>query len=251
MPNRKVAVITGTSSGIGLLTAIELAHNGYSVVATMRSLGRVSRLEEAAQKANVRDRLDLCQLDVTDFDSIPAAIEAIVKDHGHIDVLVNNAGLSMSGFAEDMSLDELRQQFDTNFFGVVALSKAVIPVMRQQKSGHIIQVASVAGRVGNPMLSAYCNSKFALEGWSESVRMELRALGIQVVVVEPGSFDTDIWTRNVTIVKAALDPNSPNKERSRRFAQFVKGRSKRHPTRAPLRNSFCVSQIIPSRVFAT
>jgi short-subunit dehydrogenase len=101
--------------------------------------------------------------------------------------------------------------------------------MRRQKSGHIIQVASVAGRVGNPMLSAYCNSKFALEGWSESVRMELRALGIQVVVVEPGSFDTDIWTRNVTIVKAALDPNSPNKERSRRFAQFVKGRSKRHP----------------------
>jgi NAD(P)-dependent dehydrogenase (short-subunit alcohol dehydrogenase family) len=116
MPDRKVAVITGTSSGIGLLTAIELAQNGYSVVATMRSLGRVSRREEATQKANVGDRLDVRQLDATDFDSIPAAIDAIVKDHGHIDVLVNNAGFSMSGFAEDGSLDELRQQFETNFF---------------------------------------------------------------------------------------------------------------------------------------
>lgn len=229
MPDHKVAVITGSSSGIGLLTAIEFAKNGYAVVATMRDLGRASRLEEAAQKANVRDRLDLRQLDVTDFASIPEAISAIVNDHGRIDVLINNAGFSMSGFAEDMSLDELRRQFDTNFFGVVALTKAVIPVTRRQKSGHIIQVASVAGRVGNPLLSAYCSSKFALEGWSESVRMELRSLGIHMVVVEPGSFDTDIWTRNVTIAKGALDPSSPNRERSKRFSEFVKSRSKRHP----------------------
>jgi NAD(P)-dependent dehydrogenase (short-subunit alcohol dehydrogenase family) len=229
MPDQRVAVITGSSSGIGLLTAIEFAQNGYTVVATMRDLGRSGRLEEAAQEANVRDRVDIRQLDVTDFNSIAASINAIVHDHGRIDVLVNNAGFSMSGFAEDMSLDELRRQFDTNFFGVVALSKAVIPIMRRQKSGHIIQVASVAGRVGNPMLSAYCSSKFAVEGWSESLRMELRALGIRVVVVEPGSFDTDIWTRNVTVAKGALDPNSPNKERSQRFAQFVKGRTKHHP----------------------
>jgi NAD(P)-dependent dehydrogenase (short-subunit alcohol dehydrogenase family) len=229
MSDQKVALITGTSSGIGLLTAIEFAQNGYSVVATMRDLKRAVRLEEAAQKANVRERLDVRQLDVTEFDSTPTAIDAIIKDHGRIDVLVNNAGFSMSGFAEDMSLDELRRQFDTNFFGVVALSKAVIPVMRRQKSGHIIQVASVAGRVGNPILSAYCSSKFAVEGWSESVRMELRALGIRVVVVEPGSFDTDIWTRNVTIAKGALDPNSPNRERARRFSEFVKNRKKKHP----------------------
>ena len=229
MPEQKIAVITGSSSGIGLLTAIEFAQNGFAVVATMRDIGRSSRLEEAAEKAGIRDKLDVRRLDVTEFESVQSSVDAIVKDHRRIDVLVNNAGFSMSGFAEDMSLDELRRQFETNFFGVVALSKAVIPVMRQQKSGHIIQVASVAGRVGNPLLSAYCSSKFALEGWSESVRMELRALGIRVVVVEPGSFDTDIWTRNVAIAKGALDPNSPNRERSKRFAEFVKGRSKHHP----------------------
>jgi NAD(P)-dependent dehydrogenase (short-subunit alcohol dehydrogenase family) len=188
-----------------------------------------SASKKLAKKAHVRERVDIRQLDVTAFESIPATTETIVEDHGRIDVLVNNAGSRVSGFAEGMSLDELRRQFDTNFFGVVAMSKAVISVMRQQKSGHIIQVASVSGRVCNPLLSAYRSSKFALEGWSESLRMELHSLGIRVVLVEPGSYDTDIWTRNVTIAKGALDPNSPNKERSQRFAQFVKGRSKRHP----------------------
>jgi NAD(P)-dependent dehydrogenase (short-subunit alcohol dehydrogenase family) len=229
MPDQKIAVITGSSSGIGLLTAIEFAQDGYSVVATMRDLGCACRLEEAASDAGVRDKLDLRRLDVRDFDSVRPTVDDIVKDHGRIDVLINNAGFSMSGFAEDMSLDELRQQFDTNFFGAVALSKAVIPVMRRQKSGHVIQVTSVAGRVGNPLLSAYCSSKFALEGWSESLRIELHSLGIRVALVEPGSFDTDIWTRNVTIAKGALDPNSPNRERSRRFSEFVKGRKKKHP----------------------
>jgi NAD(P)-dependent dehydrogenase (short-subunit alcohol dehydrogenase family) len=229
MPDQKVAVITGSSSGIGLLTAIEFAQHGYTVVATLRDLGRAMGLEEAAQRAGVPNKLDIRRLDVTEFDSISGVIDGIARDHGRIDVLVNNAGFSMSGFAEDMSLDELRRQFDTNFFGVVALSKAVIPVMRRQKTGCIIQVASIAGRVGNPLLSAYCSSKFAVEGWSESVRMELRTLGIRVVVVEPGSFDTDIWTRNVTIAKGALDPNSPNRERARRFSEFVKGRSKKYP----------------------
>jgi len=228
MPDQKVAVITGSSSGIGLLTTIEFARDGYFVVATMRDLGRSSRLEEAAQQAGVRNRLDLRQLDVTNFDSIPGVVDAIVRDHGRIDVLVNNAGFSMSGFAEDMSLDDLRHQFETNFFGAVAMSKAAIPVMRRQKSGHIIQVTSVAGRVGDPLLSAYCSSKFALEGWTESVRIETHSLGIRMALVEPGSFDTDIWTRNVTIAKGALDPNSPNRERGRRFVEFIKSRAKHH-----------------------
>src|SRR5215469_15333266 len=225
MPDQKVAVITGSSSGIGLLTAIEFAQNGYYVVATMRDLERRNRLDEAAAQGKVTERIDARRLEVTDFALASLVLENIARDYGRIDVLVNNAGFSMSGFAEDMSLEELRHQFDTNFFGAVALSKAVIPVMRGQKSGHIIQVASIAGRVGNPLLSAYCSSKFALEGWSESLRMELHSLGIRVVLVEPGSFDTDIWTRNVTVAKGALDPNSPNKERSQRFAKFVKSRT--------------------------
>jgi NAD(P)-dependent dehydrogenase (short-subunit alcohol dehydrogenase family) len=203
-----------------------LALNGHRVVATMRNLESRGRLEEAAQKAGVRDRLDLRRLDITEFDSLPGAVEAIVRDHARIDVLVNNAGFSVAGFAEDMALDELRHQLETNFFGNVAMTKAVLPVMRRQKSGHIITVTSVAGRLGQPMLSAYCASKYALEGWSESLRIETHSLGIRVVLVEPGSYDTDIWTRNVMIAKGALDPASPNKERSQRFAEFVKNSAK-------------------------
>jgi NAD(P)-dependent dehydrogenase (short-subunit alcohol dehydrogenase family) len=226
MSEHKVAVITGSSSGIGLLTAIEFAQNGYLVVATMRNLERGDRLEDAAQKAGVRDKLDPRRLDVTEFDSIAGTVDTIVRDHGRVDVLVNNAGFSMAGFGEDLSLEEIRQQFETNFFGNLAMSKAVLPVMRRQKSGHIIQIASVGGRLGQPLLGAYCSSKFALEGFSESLRIETHSLGIRVVLVEPGAFETDIWTRNVTIAKGGQDPNSPNKERSERFVEFIKQSAK-------------------------
>src|SRR5271165_6460513 len=226
MAEGKIAVVTGSSSGIGLLTAVELALNGYRVVATMRNLANSGRLEEAAKTAGVYDRLDLRRLDLTEFDSLPRAVEAIVRDHGRIDLLVNNAGFSMAGFAEDMTLAELRHQFETNFFGNVAMTKAVLPIMRTQNSGHIITVTSVGGLVGHPMLSAYCASKYALEGWSESLRIETHSLGIHVSLVEPGAYDTDIWERNVVIAKGALDPASPNKERSQLFAEFVKNSAK-------------------------
>ena len=227
MAEGKIAVVTGSSSGIGLLTAIELAQNGYRVVATMRNLANSGRLEEAAQKASVRDRIHLWRIDITEFDSLPEAVGAIVRDYRRIDVLVNNAGFSVAGFAEDMTLAELRQQLETNFFGNVAMTKAVLPVMRRQKSGHIITVTSIAGLLGQPMLSAYCASKHALEGWSESLRIETHSLGIRVSLVEPGAYDTDIWERNVVIAKGALDPASPNKERSQRFANFVKQSAKK------------------------
>ena len=226
MREQKIAVITGSSSGIGLLTAIELAQHGYFVVATMRDLGRRGRLEEAAQKASVRDRLDFRQLDVTNFDSVPGVIDSIVRDHRRIDVLVNNAGFSVAGFGEDLALSDYRHQFETNFFGAVAMSKAVLPIMRGQKSGHIIQIGSISGRVGTPLLSAYSSSKHALEGFTESFRIETHSLGVRVVLVEPGAFDTDIWTRNVTIPEGALNPNSPNKERSQRFSEWVKTSAK-------------------------
>jgi NAD(P)-dependent dehydrogenase (short-subunit alcohol dehydrogenase family) len=225
MAEGKVAVITGSSSGIGLLTTIELALNGYRVVATMRDLGRSGRLEEAALRAGVRDRLDLRRVDITEMDSLPQAIEGIVKDHGRIDVLVNNAGFSTAGFVEDTLVHELRFQMETNFFGNVAMTKAVLPTMRQQRSGHILQITSVGGRTAAPLLSSYSASKFALEGWSESLRIELHSLGIRVVLIEPGAYDTDIWDRNLIIGKQALDPNSPNKERSQRFAEFIKSRA--------------------------
>ena len=226
MAEGKVAVVTGSSSGIGLLTTVELALNGYRVIATMRNLARSSRLEEAAQKADVRERIELHRLDITEFDALPRAAEAVVRDHGRIDVLVNNAGFSVAGFAEDMTLDELRHQLETNFFGNVAMTKAVLSVMRAQHAGHIITVTSIAGLLGQPMLSAYCASKHALEGWSESLRIETHSLGIHVSLVEPGAYDTDIWERNVVIAKGSLDPASPNKERGQRFAEFIKNSAK-------------------------
>lgn len=226
MAEGKVAVVTGSSSGIGLLTAVELALHGYRVVATMRNPASSGRLEEAAQKAGVSERLDLRRLDITEFDSLPGRVDEIVHDHGRIDVLVNNAGFSTAGFAEDMTLDELRHQLETNFFGNVAMTKAVLPLLRKQRSGHIINVTSVAGRLGQPMLSAYSASKYALEGWSESLRLETHSLGIRVSLVEPGAYDTDIWERNVVIAKGSLDPTSPNKERGQRFAEFVKNNAK-------------------------
>lgn len=225
MAEQKIAVVTGSSSGIGLLTTLEFATNGYTVIATMRDLARSARLEEAAQKAGVRDRLDLRQLDVTQFDTLPRVVDEIVHDHGHINVLVNNAGMSVAGFIEDLSVEEIRNQFETNFFGAVGMSKAVLPTMRRQRSGHIIQVSSVGGLVAYPILGAYNASKWALEAMSEALRIETYSLGIRVALVEPGSYDTDIWTRGVIVAKGGLDDNSPNKERSRRFTEFVKSRA--------------------------
>jgi len=112
------------------------------------------------------------------------------------------------------------------------VNRAALPVMRKQRSGYILQITSISGRAGVPMVSSYVASKFALEGWSECLRMEVHSLGIRVVLIEPGSYDTDIWERNLVIGKDALDPNSPNKERSQRFAQFIKSRaSKRRDAR--------------------
>ena len=219
--NEKVAVITGSSSGFGLLTAVELASRRYRVVATMRDLARRTKLDEAAKAAGVGDRIDVRCLDIAKTDSVPAVIDGIVRDFGHIDVLVNNAGFAMAGFAEDVLMAELREQFETNFFGHVAVTKAALPTMRMQKSGHIIMVTSIGGRTASPTLSSYASSKFALEGWSESLRIELRSLGIRVVLIEPGAYETDIWTRNAKIGKRMFDGNSPNAERGRRFRDWV------------------------------
>jgi NAD(P)-dependent dehydrogenase (short-subunit alcohol dehydrogenase family) len=220
--SQKIALITGSSSGIGLLTAIELARGGYRVIATMRELSRRSRLDEAAERAGVARQLDIRRLDVTEFDSIPGLVEAVARDHGRIDVLVNNAGVAVAGFAEDLRLTEIRQQFETNFFAHVAMTKAVLPVMRRQRAGHIIMVSSISGRVGQPVLSSYSSSKFALEGWSEALRIETFSLGIRVVLVEPGAFGTDIWQRNAKVGEDALSDDSPNRQRGARFAEMAK-----------------------------
>ena len=220
MPD-KIALITGSSSGFGLLTSIEMAKAGFRVVATMRDLGRRERLDQAAAAAGVAERIDVRALDVTRFEGLESFVQALVRDHGRLDVLVNNAGFAVAGFAEDIQLEELRLQFETNFFGAVALTKAVLPTMRQQRSGHIIQMSSIVGLHGSVTVSSYSASKHALEGWSESLRMEVNALGIKVVLVEPGAFQTDIWTRGVVMGKQATKDSSPNFQRSLRVRERI------------------------------
>jgi NAD(P)-dependent dehydrogenase (short-subunit alcohol dehydrogenase family) len=226
---QKITLVTGASSGIGLLSTIELGKSGFNVVASMRDLGRRERLDQAAAAAGVAAQVDVRQLDVTNFNAIPAFVEAVVRDYGRLDVLVNNAGFAVAGFAEDMKLDEIRLQFETNFFGHIAMTQAVLPTMRRQHSGHIIMVSSIAGLHGSVSVSSYSASKFALEGWSESLRMEVNALGIKVVLVEPGSFQTDIWTRGVTLGQKAVDGTSPNRARAERMRDTIQKIRKRDP----------------------
>jgi NAD(P)-dependent dehydrogenase (short-subunit alcohol dehydrogenase family) len=225
----EVALITGASSGFGLLTSVELAKAGFRVLASMRDLARREKLDQAAATAGVSGKLDVRALDVTNFDTIPIFVDDVVRDYGRIDVLVNNAGFAVAGFAEDIRLDELRLQFETNFFGAVAMTKAVLPTMRQQRSGHIIQVSSIVGLQGAVTISSYSASKHALEGWSESLRMEVNSLGIKVVLIEPGSFATDIWTRGARMGEQATKPNSPNFQRSLKMRSTIEKIPKADP----------------------
>ncbi len=225
----KIALITGASSGFGLLTSIELAKAGFRVVATMRDLSRREGLNRAGAGAGVADRLDIREIDVTNFDALPAFVDAVVRDHGRLDVLTNNAGFVVAGFAEDIKLEELRRQFETNFFGAVAMTKAVLPTMRRQGSGHIIMVSSISGLSGSVTVSSYAASKHALEGWSESLRLEMNAIGVKVALVEPGAFQTDIWTRGAVMGEKATQPTSPNIQRSLRMRDRVRTLPKRDP----------------------
>jgi len=226
MPER-IALITGSSSGFGLLISIEMAKAGFRVVATMRDLARRGALDLAAAAAGAK--LEIRQLDVTSFDTIPGFVGQVLADFGRVDVLVNNAGFAVAGFAEDIQLEELRLQFETNFFGAVATTKAVLPTMRRQRSGHIIQMSSISGLHGAATVSSYSASKHALEGWSESLRFEVNSLGIKVVLVEPGAFQTDIWTRGAVMGKDAVKESSPNFQRSLRMRKTVEKIPKADP----------------------
>jgi len=222
----KVALLTGCSSGFGLLSSIAMAKVGFRVVATMRDLSRRQRLDQAASSTGAA--LDVRALDVTKFESLPALVDEIIRDYGTIDVLINNAGFAVGGFAEDIKLEELRRQFDTNFFGAVAMTKAVLPAMRRQHSGHIIMISSIAGLLGSFTVSSYSASKHALEGWSESLRLEVNSLGIKVVLVEPGAFQTGIWTSAVMGENATRE-TSPNIQRSLRMRDRIRTLPKRDP----------------------
>ncbi|OBZ14674.1 short-chain dehydrogenase [Bacillus sp. FJAT-27264] len=207
----KVVLITGSSSGFGLLTAITLAKKGFKVAATMRDLSRSSELEQQARQEGVLDRMYFIHMDVTDQGSIDMAVAKVIATFGRIDVLVNNAGYAVGGFVEEVTMDDWRGQIETNLFGLIAVTKAVLPLMRGQESGTIINVGSISGLSGFPGYAPYAASKFAVEGFSESLRHEMSPFGIKVVIVEPGSFRTAIWGKGLDSITTS--PDSPYKER--------------------------------------
>jgi NAD(P)-dependent dehydrogenase (short-subunit alcohol dehydrogenase family) len=203
---QKVALVTGSSSGIGFKTALMLARNGFHTYASMRNLEKSRDITQITSKEKLP--LQVVKLDVNSDTSVKDAVDQIVKENKRIDVLINNAGYGLFGSLEDTSIEEIKAQFETNFFGVIRVTQQVLPVMRKHKSGIIVNVSSVGGRIGLPCLSAYHGTKFALEGLSESISYELEPFGIRVVIIEPGVIRTNIMNSSV-LAKKALDPKSP------------------------------------------
>ena len=199
----KVAIVTGTSSGIGFETVLALAKEGYFTYATMRDTTKSGKIKEIAQKENLK--INVLELDVDDENSVKAAIAHILEQKQRIDILVNNAGWGLWGCVEDVSVDEFKEQFETNFFSIIRLIQEVAPTMRKQGSGTIVNVSSVVGRIGFPASPAYISSKFALEGLSESLRFELAPFGVDVIIIEPGVIKTNFMKNMKMAKKSELD----------------------------------------------
>ncbi len=199
----KVALVTGSSSGIGLQTALSLAKDGYHTFASMRNTVKGKELEEIAKKENLP--IEVIELDVDKEESIVSAIKKIIENAGRLDVLVNNAGYGQFGCTEDVSIEDFKKQFETNFFSVVRIIQEVAPIMRKQNSGNIINISSVAGRMGLPGSPAYISSKFALEGLGECLRYELGQFGIKTTLIEPGVIKTNFFD-SMKIPDSKTDP---------------------------------------------
>src|SRR5215213_658577 len=202
----RIAVVTGSSSGIGFEASLMLARNGFQTYATMRNPKKGENIKSIATKENLPIHIE--QLDVTDNKSVTNAIQAILTEAGRIDVLVNNAGYALTGAFEDLAIEEIKAQYETNLFGLIRTTQAVLPIMRKQKSGVIVNISSGAGRFGYAGASAYISTKFAVEGLSESMSYELEPFGIKVILVEPGVIRTNVF-KNIVTAKKSQNPNSP------------------------------------------
>ena len=180
---KKVILITGASSGIGKTTALRLIQDGHTVYGAARRVEKMKDLEKAGGHA--------IEMDVTDAEQVKAAVAQVIKDQGRLDVLVNNAGYAVYGAVETVSIEDARRQFDVNLFGLARITKEVLPHMREQRSGQIINISSMGGKVYTPLGAWYHATKHALEGWSDCLRLELKAFDIDVVVIEPGGINTE------------------------------------------------------------
>ncbi|MDH3293289.1 MAG: SDR family oxidoreductase, partial [Acidimicrobiia bacterium] len=200
----QVVLITGGSRGFGRSAARELAYRGHRVVATMRQPDR----DGPGTVESYEDRISVTECDVTDRDSVAAAVGFCVERHGRIDALYNNAGYGLYGPVEDLLDEEIHRQMDTNFVGQIRMAQAVLPTMREQASGVIINVSSVAGKIVGPLMGLYAASKFAVEAMSEALRYEVRRWGVQVTILEPGMYESDWQTSSLDVTKNVRDGTS-------------------------------------------
>jgi NAD(P)-dependent dehydrogenase (short-subunit alcohol dehydrogenase family) len=200
-------LVTGASTGLGLETAVYLAGQGFEVYASMRDMARRTPLDDAVARRNAA--LHVLQLDVTDEASIDRAVRTVVERSGGIYGLVNNAGIGLRGYFEDLSQEEIRRVFEVNVFGTMAVTRAVLPYMRAARRGRIVIISSVGGRIGSLAVSAYCATKFAQEGFGESLAQEVVPFGVYVSLVEPAIIKTERWGSRRGVARGALDPKSP------------------------------------------
>ena len=225
MKRNKTALVTGCSSGIGYSTCLLLARNNFKVYGTVRNLSKAKKIQEVIDKEKIP--LKIILLDVNDSESIQNAIRDILYDSRKIDVLINNAGYGMFGPIEDITTEDVKLQFETNFFGVFRIIKEIVPIMRKQGNGTIVNISSMVGRFGVPLNAAYVSSKFAIEGLSESISYELAEFGIKIIVIEPGVVQTNFFN-NLKI--NGLDTSSPYYELMKKRVSFLKIAMKNSPT---------------------
>lgn len=221
MRPKEWVLVTGATSGIGLATSLVLAMAGYQVIATGRTEEKLARVSEAADQANTTIRRVL--LDVTDAASVSRMKDEVLAltDGYGVDVLVNNAGYAEGGALEDIPLERLKMQFDTNVFGLVAVTQALVPLMRKRGHGKVINISSVLGKVSIPLLGAYTATKHAVEAISDALRVELAGFGIQVVTVAPGSINTNFGETVSATVRGWAAPDSPY---FKSYEKFMKDR---------------------------
>jgi NAD(P)-dependent dehydrogenase (short-subunit alcohol dehydrogenase family) len=191
MQHTKVAVTTGSSSGIGFETSVLLARNNFYTYATMRNIDKSRKIADLAKKDNLP--LEVLQLDVSNDKSVKDAINIIAEKQGRIDLVINNAGYGSNGAVEDFSIEEIKEQFETNFFGAIRIIQSVLPLMRRQGNGTIVNISSIGGRIAFPFSPSYASTKFAIEGLSEALQYEVAQFGIRVILAEPGIIKTNFF----------------------------------------------------------
>ncbi len=193
-------LITGTSSGFGLAIAVELGKRGWNVLATMRDLAKRGELDRALQSTGIAEKGAITQLDVSDPVSIDRAVAGLDLHNRPLDAVVHNAGVAVGGAFEDLDDASIRRIMEVNYFGVLALTKRLLPVFRAQRKGRIVIISSESAFAGQPTNSPYCASKWAIEGWAESLAYEVEHFGIEIVLIEPGPFRTSIWENSPRII---------------------------------------------------